>query len=370
MSNVGYLPDNATIAQWVAAFAEIAVATQPRIVLPCDDMAFRLLARLCRAAPHGMPPSIHARLSSLIEYSLGSATHYEASVDKTRLPGVVTAMGVAVPPFAIVESPPDAELFGRTHGYPIVVKRAHGFAGAGVAICGSADDVAAAFRRFSDAAGAGFRRFAVPTARFGARPRHGPVLPVDGVARATDRRLRERKDRRAPASDRPADRHAPLPVAAIALDRGIARGGFGVSGHFFVEFIVPTGSDRPLVLEINRRITPGSHRGSLRERRSLGGAPAALTGTRSPSRSDFDEGRKGCCVWFPEDGCAIPRADTCASTSSTCRGTSPSCSPHSPRCEAKAERGRSGVRNPRVQRTAQARQQALVRRASCRAVRA
>ena len=67
VTNVGYLPDDATVAQWVAAFAEIAAATQPRIVLPCDDMAFRLLARLCRTAPHGMPPSIHARLSSLIE---------------------------------------------------------------------------------------------------------------------------------------------------------------------------------------------------------------------------------------------------------------------------------------------------------------
>ena len=32
VSNVGYLPDNATIAQWVAAFAEIVTATQPRLV--------------------------------------------------------------------------------------------------------------------------------------------------------------------------------------------------------------------------------------------------------------------------------------------------------------------------------------------------
>ena len=59
-------------------------------------------------------------------------------------------MGVAVPPFAIVDSPADADAFGRTHGYPIVVKRAHGFAGAGVAICASADDVAHAFHRFSE----------------------------------------------------------------------------------------------------------------------------------------------------------------------------------------------------------------------------
>ena len=57
VSHVGYLPDDATPAQWVAAFTEIVAATQPRILLPCDDMAFRLLARLRRSPPPEMPPS-------------------------------------------------------------------------------------------------------------------------------------------------------------------------------------------------------------------------------------------------------------------------------------------------------------------------
>jgi hypothetical protein len=57
VSRVGYLPENATVAQWVAAFAEIVAATQPRIVLPCDDMAFRLLANLRRSPPTTQPRS-------------------------------------------------------------------------------------------------------------------------------------------------------------------------------------------------------------------------------------------------------------------------------------------------------------------------
>ena len=77
--------------------------------------------------------------------------------------------------------------------------------------------------------------------------------------------------------------------------------GFGISGHFFVEFIVPTATGRPLVLEINRRITPGSHRGSLRNVDHWAALQAALTGAKSPTRSDFDEGEEGLLVWFPEE---------------------------------------------------------------------
>jgi hypothetical protein len=55
------------------------------------------------------------------------------------------------------------------------------------------------------------------------------------------------------------------------------------------------------VLEINRRITPGSHRGSLRNVDHWAALHAALTGTPSPTRSDFDEGEESVVVWFPEE---------------------------------------------------------------------
>jgi len=51
VARVGHLPDNATVSQWVAAFAGAVSATAPRIVLPCDDMAFHLLAMLVRSPP-------------------------------------------------------------------------------------------------------------------------------------------------------------------------------------------------------------------------------------------------------------------------------------------------------------------------------
>lgn len=301
VTNVGYLPDDATVAQWVAAFAEIAAATQPRIVLPCDDMAFRLLARLCRTAPHGMPPAIHARLSSLIEYSLGRLAHYEASVDKTRLPGAATAMGVAVPPFAIVGSVADADAFGRAHGYPIVVKRAHGFAGAGVAICAGADDVAAAFDRFSAPQALDFGDTRSPLLV----QAHVPGTVQYYLSTAWQGRLiAGYASEKIVANPHPTGpptvtRHFRSPQLRSIAESLAA--GFGISGHYFVEFIVQAATGAPLVLEINRRITPGSHRGSLRNVDHWAALHAALTGTRSPSRSDFDEGEESLVVWFPEE---------------------------------------------------------------------
>jgi len=301
VSHVGYLPDAATPAQWVMAFTEIVAAREPRIVLPCDDMAFRLLAKLRRFPPREMEPSLALRLASLIEYSLGDPAHYEPSVDKTRLPRAANALGIAVPPYAIVDDAEAADAFGRTHGYPIVVKRAHGFGGAGVAICHDFADVARAFQTFL-----------VPgPLDLGEVPTHLLVQAhVPGrvyyylstawrgelVAGYASEKIIAHPHPTGPPTVTRHFRSPPLRAIAASLAKG-----FGISGHFFVEFIVPKGRESPLVLEINRRITPGSHRGSLRNVDHWAALRAALLGARSPTRSDFDDGEESLVVWFPEE---------------------------------------------------------------------
>ena len=301
VAKVGHLPENATIAQWVAAFAEMAIAAQPRLVLPCDDMAFRLLARICRSAPRGMPPALHARLSSLIEYSLGASRHFEASVDKTRLPAAATALGVAVPPYCLVDDPADAEAFAAAHGYPVVVKRAHGFAGAGVAICPSASALADAFRRFTEPQALDFGD---PPLRLLVQA-HVPGSVQYYLSTAWQGRLicgyasEKIVAHPHPTGPPTVTRHFRSPQLR-AIAEALAAG-FAISGHFFVESIVPADGGPPLVLEINRRITPGSHRGSLRNVDHWAALHAALSGTRSPSRSDFGDGEQALVVWFPEE---------------------------------------------------------------------
>jgi hypothetical protein len=308
VSYVRYLPENATVAQWVAAFVEIAADTQPRIVLPCDDMAFRLLASLRRSPPRGMSPGVVARLSTLIEYSLGDSAHYEASVDKTRLPMAADALGVAVPTYAVVADPAAADAFGRANGYPLVVKRAHGFGGAGVAICADAEDVAHAFRAFLEPQ-------ALDLGEIPSRllvQAHVPGSVCYYLATAWQGRLvAGYASEKVVAHPHPT---GPPTVTRHFLSphlRSIAKtlaAGFGISGHFFVECIVPEGTDRPLVLEINRRITPGSHRGSLRNVDHWAALLAAMNGTRSPTRSDFDEGEEALVVWFPEEWLRDPES--------------------------------------------------------------
>ena len=51
VSRIGFLPPNATSREWVHAFAATVKATSPRLVLPCDDTALRLLMLLAVAPP-------------------------------------------------------------------------------------------------------------------------------------------------------------------------------------------------------------------------------------------------------------------------------------------------------------------------------
>src|SRR3954462_4837682 len=54
-----YLPDQATPRQWLHSFATTVTDTSPKIVVPCDDPAFRLLSWLARSAPPSLATHLH-----------------------------------------------------------------------------------------------------------------------------------------------------------------------------------------------------------------------------------------------------------------------------------------------------------------------
>ena len=141
---IGHLPDQANAAQWVFAFAAMVKAVAPAIVLPCDDMAFRLLATLHTDPPAGMQPALHAELARLIANSLGDPGYYLTSIDKLLLPPAAAALGARVPPFTIVGNAAEARPFVARHGYPVMVKRHYSTASDGVAICADAAALEAA----------------------------------------------------------------------------------------------------------------------------------------------------------------------------------------------------------------------------------
>ncbi len=248
LTRVGYLPDNATPAQWASAFGAMVEATSPRIVVPCDDMAFRLLHMLVQAGRTVVRPDLALRLSVLIRQSLGDPAHYEASVDKTLMPSAVQALGIRVPPHAVVEALRDAEAFAAAQGYPVVLKRAHGFAGQGVAIC--ADDLALG-HAFED-----FTRVNAQDPMCRIANRHLVQAHIPGriqyyIATAWNGELLAGyAGEKVVANPEPVGpptvaRYFRAPVLREITARLVR--GFGISGHFFAEFVVsdPGGEAEP-----------------------------------------------------------------------------------------------------------------------------
>src|SRR5512139_1952054 len=72
VSRVGHLAADATPMQWVYAFAAMVKASSPRVVLPCDDTAVRLLHALALTPPEQLPPAARLELAALVAESLGS----------------------------------------------------------------------------------------------------------------------------------------------------------------------------------------------------------------------------------------------------------------------------------------------------------
>jgi len=74
-----------------------------------------------------------------------------------------------------------------------------------------------------------------------------------------------------------------------------------MSGFLFAEFIVDPSTGDPLLLEINRRVSPATHRGEVRNVDLCAALYAAVHGTASSSRSALDTGEEGISVHFPQE---------------------------------------------------------------------
>lgn len=296
------LPDNASTLQWVVAFAATVKATSPRIVVPCDDMSFRLLAALVLTPPEGMQPALQLQLAALIRDSLGDPAFYLTSIDKTRLPAAAAGLGVRVPAYAVAASLADAEAFAGEHGYPTVLKRSHGFAGEGVALCADGRELAAAWTEFSRPdpleleSGSGVRLLCqahVP----------GPVR-LQGIAAWDGETLagfaREKVVCHPPPKG-PSTVTRYLRAPEIReFSENLVRG-FGMKGLFALEYIAHEKTGEAYLIEISRRVTPGTYTGGLIDVDLCAALYGALNGTPSTSRRNLDEGEEHVLAHFPQE---------------------------------------------------------------------
>ena len=307
VGRVGHLPENATPKDWIYAFAATVKATSPRIVIPCDDMSFRLLDLLAQSPPEDMASELQLQLGALIRESLGEPQHYATSIEKTLLPPAARALGVRVPEHAVVADFEAAQAFASTHGYPVVLKRNHSTAGEGVAIAADRDALQRAFGELVkvgplDRAGMGMWLIQAHI--------RGHIC-YENVAAWRGRRLAgfavdrlvAHGDVKGPAA---VFRWFHSPELRDISERVVS--GFGLSGLFATECIVDEKTGHAYLIEINRRLTPGMHVGERIDVDLAAALHAALAGAQSKSRTDPDPGEEGIGVHFPQEWLRDPES--------------------------------------------------------------
>ncbi len=302
VARIGHLPDDATPMQWVFALAAMVKATAPRLLLPCDDTAFRLLMSLVLEPPPDMLPALQTQLASLVRESLGDPAGYRPSVDKTLLPAAAQAQGVRVPPFVVPADGAQAAAFAQAQGYPVVVKRGFGFAGHDVAVCSTPGELARDFAQLTRAAP--FDPVTPAAGRLLVQahiPGHAQLYSVAAWKGALLAGW---------ASDKLVTHPAPLGPATVLRAHRSAEGhgfaerlvrGFGISGLLDLECMIHERTGEAYLIEINRRVTPTTHRGGAYGVDLCAALHAAIHGTPSPSRSELDEGEEHVAAHFPQE---------------------------------------------------------------------
>ena len=135
------LAGNAIPMEWLHSLMAAIDDTAPRMLVPCDEMAVRLLFALAVDPPRDLPSATRLRLDVLIRTSLGDPEFFQSSIDKILLPPAAGALGIRMPPYALADGIDEAIACAASLGYPLVLKRRFGFAGEGVAVATDADDL-------------------------------------------------------------------------------------------------------------------------------------------------------------------------------------------------------------------------------------
>jgi predicted ATP-grasp superfamily ATP-dependent carboligase len=293
VGEVRHLPDAATTLQWLSAFSATVDALAPRLVIACDDTAQRLLQTLVLTPPPGMHPTVHLKLASLIHESIGDPEHYRTSIDKTLLAPAAQALGIRVPPFAAVTGPHEAEAFAAAHNFDVVLKRSFGAAGDRVAIVATREAFVEAYGRLSakadlDLEGAGMRLLVQAHVR--GRIRHHTIAAMRGalLAGVSREKIVAHPEPMGPAT---VTRYLRVPEMRAVAEKLVKA--FGMSGLFAIEFVADERTGENYLLEINRRVTPGTHAAALVGIDLAAAFYAGFHGAPVTARTDLDASDEG-----------------------------------------------------------------------------
>lgn len=309
VSRIGHLPDDATPSQWVFAFAATVKATSPRLVVPGDDTALRLLQMLVLSPSDSMQPALQRELASLVSESLGASEHYRTSVDKTLLAPAAAALGVQMPPYAIATDLAEAEAFAADRGYPIVLHRGHSSPGNGVELCADRQRLAHAFSVLKRSAGGNFQQpegdRLLAQAYVAGSAKSYPATAWKGTLLAgyAGVRVTGAPDPKGP----PAVNRYRYDAQLRDLTSRLAAG-FGITGFFWPEFVIDDRTGQPYLLDINRQAMREAHIGGDIGVDHWVALRAAMLGNTAATRTDLDAGEEHLTVHFPQEWLRDPQS--------------------------------------------------------------
>jgi D-alanine-D-alanine ligase-like ATP-grasp enzyme len=299
VARVAYLPQHATAMQWIHALAATVKAAAPALIVPCDDMAFRLLAMIAVAPPPELQPALQAALAALIRRSLGDPAHYRTSIDRTLLPAAAAGAGVPLPAHAPVDEPDAAERFAARCGYPVVLKRAYAAVGGGVRIASDADELAEALAALAapnpedvepDASRLLVQR------HIDGHICHQNVAAWQGrmLAGYAGDRVQAHGGLMAPGT---VVRYRDAPDLRAHSERLVRA--LGMSGLFTIDYLIERDTQTPYLLEIARCVGQGTHHGAVMNVDLCAALHAALHERPVPTRAALDPAEERVYVQFP-----------------------------------------------------------------------
>lgn len=309
VGKVGHLSGGATSMEWVHAFTAMVTAVAPRMVIACNDTAQRLLQRLVLSPPPTMRSEMQWQLVQLVRESLGDPAYYHTSTDKLLLAQAAQALGIRVPPFVVAATVEEAESFAADQRFDVVLKRSFGSGGGEAVLVSTREELARAYADLTDRIDRGLEgatsvRILVQ-ARIPGPVRHHTVAAMRGklLAGVTREKLIANPPPKGPAT---VTHYFRVPEMRTAAEKLVSA--FGMTGLFAFEFIAHEKTGECYLVEINRRVTPGTHAAAQVGVDLCGALYAALHGLPLTMRADLDPDEEHVLAHFPAEWLRDPNS--------------------------------------------------------------
>ena len=131
-----------------ASFRAAIKASQPDLVVPCDDLSTLHLQHLCSTTR--INDSASERVVNILLKSLGPAEVFPTIASRSNLIGVAHSEGVRAPATARIDSLASLDSWTRAHGFPLVLKSDGSAGGRGVQVVRTPDEAKRAFLQLSE----------------------------------------------------------------------------------------------------------------------------------------------------------------------------------------------------------------------------